>query len=93
VGTVEALFVEGRIYDVILVILGLEGVLLWWLWVRTGRGTRPSRLLPFLLSGGALVAAFRAESLGASWPWTAGFLACALGAHALELRDRWRTRA
>ncbi|SDF26254.1 MULTISPECIES: hypothetical protein [Thalassobaculum] len=90
---VEALFIDGRIYDLILLVLALEGGLLWWHWRRTGLGERPSRLLPFLLSGGALVAAFRASSLDAPWPWIAGFLACAFAAHALELHHRWRRRA
>ena len=89
---IEALFTEGRIYDVILVVLVLEGGFLWGRWRLTGQGPRPSRLLPFLLSGAALVAAFRAGSLDAPWPWIAAFLACAFAAHALELRDRMRVQ-
>ena len=89
---IETLFTGGRIYDVILIVLALEAAILWLVWLRTGHGPRPSRILPFLLSGAALVAAFRASSLDAPWPWVAGFLACALAAHGLELRGRWRTR-
>ena len=89
----EALFIDGRIYDLILIVLALEGVLLWAVWRRTGEGVPPARLLPFLLSGAALVAAFRASSLQAAWPWIAALLACAFAAHALELHHRWRRRA
>lgn len=86
----EALFIGGRIYDLILIVLALEAAFLWARWSRTGQGLPPSRLLPFLLSGAALVAAFRAASLEAAWPWVAGLLACAFAAHALELHHRWR---
>jgi hypothetical protein len=89
---VEALFVEGRIYDLILLVLALEGAFLWGRWRLTGQGPRPSRLIPFLLSGAALVAAARAASLEAAWPWIAGFLACAFAAHIVELHHRWRVR-
>ncbi len=84
------LFASGRVFDLVLAVLVIEAVALSALWFRAGRGLPPGDALPFLLSGGCLVAAFRATTLGAAWPWSAGFLALAFTVHLLELKGRWR---
>ncbi len=86
------LFATGRILDVVLVVLAVGGLALWLLWSRSGRGLPPGDVLPFLLSGACLTAAFRATTLGSAWQWSAGLLALAFGVHLFELAGRWRTR-
>lgn len=90
---IDALFTDGRIFDVVLITLLAEAVVLWAIWAWHRRGVRPGRILPFLLSGAALVAACRASILDAPWPVVAAFLALALCAHAFELYARWRSHA
>lgn len=90
--TIDAIFASGRIFDIVLIVLLAEAVALSALWFLTGRGVPPVQVLPFLLSGAALVAAFRASGLGAPWPVVGGFLALALCAHTFELFGRWRPR-
>ncbi|MCR9071149.1 MAG: hypothetical protein NXI18_05475 [Alphaproteobacteria bacterium] len=90
---IDALFASGRIFDIVLAVLLLEAVVLSTLWKLTGRGVPPARILPFLISGAALVAACRAWGLDAPWPVVGGFLTLALCAHAFELYGRWRPDA
>lgn len=87
---IDAIFASGRIFDIVLAVLLVEAVVLSAVWILTGRGVPPARILPFLLSGAALVAACRASGLEAPWPVVGGFLALALCAHAFELYGRWR---
>jgi len=88
--TIQSLFETGRIFDIVLATLAIEGVVLWLYNRRTGRGLAPPALVSFLLSGVFLVAAFRASTLGAAWVWTALFLTLAFAVHLAELRGRWR---
>lgn len=89
---IDELFASGRVFDIVLIVLLAEAVVLSALWFLTGRGVSPAQMLPFLVSGAALVAAFRAAGLGAPWPVVGGFLALALCAHTFELFGRWRPR-
>ncbi len=88
---IQSWFESGRIFDIVLAVLILEGLMLGGYWVWTRRGLAPMVLLPFLLSGGFLVAAFRAAMLDAAWLWSALFLTLAFAVHLLELKDRWLT--
>lgn len=79
------LFASGRIVDLILVLLVLEGLALvaWQRW--TGRGPQPGGLIANLLAGAMLLLALRGALTGAAWPWIALPLALALPAHFADL--------
>jgi hypothetical protein len=85
------LFASGRIIDLILVLLVVEGLALlaWQRWFR--QGPQPLDLLPNLVAGGLLLVALRAALTGAAWPWIALPLALALPAHLADL-SRLRRR-
>jgi len=84
------LFQSGRAADVILLVLLLEGIVLWFYHRRTGRGLPPGAVLPFLLAGAAFTLSLRAALTGAGWPLVALPLLGALGAHIWDLGARWR---
>lgn len=86
----QTLFETGRIFDIVLATLVVEGVVLWLYHRRTGRGLPGGAVVSFLLSGAFLVAGFRAPTLGLGWIWTALFLTLAFAVHLVELRERWR---
>lgn len=86
----SALFESGRIADLVLAVLVLEGLLLFLVRARTGAGPDPWALLPFLVAGGFLALALRAALVGASWSWLAAALVGAFLAHAVDLARRWR---
>ena len=81
------LFASGRIIDVILVLMLLEGLVLLVLFRRTGKGMAPLDYLVNALPGACLMLALRAALVGAGWVWVAGALLAALLMHWLEL---WR---
>jgi hypothetical protein len=83
-------FASGRVADLILFVLVLEGLALWLLHRRTGRGIALRAVLPFLLAGGAFALSLRAALTGADWPLVALPLAGALCAHLWDLAARWR---
>jgi hypothetical protein len=87
---VTELFATGRIVDLIVGLMVLEGVLLAAWHRRTGRGIAPAGLLPNLLAGVCLLLALRASLSGAGWGWIGVCLAAALAAHIADLRHRWR---
>jgi hypothetical protein len=84
------LFASGRLVDVVLALVALEGLALVVLHRATGRGPRPADLLANLLSGAFLLLALRSALVGAWWGWTALCLAAALLAHAADLLPRLR---
>jgi len=84
------LFQSGRVADLILMILLLEGLGLWYFHRRTGRGLPLEAVLPFLLAGAAFALSLRAALTGAGWPLVALPLLGALGAHLWDLAARWR---
>lgn len=84
------LFQSGRVADLILLVLLLEGVALWLFHRRTGRGLPLGAVLPFLLAGAAFALSLRAALTGAGWPMVALPLLGALGAHLWDLAARWR---
>lgn len=84
-------FASGHVVDLILLVLALEGLVLFVLHRRTGRGIAPAELLGFLLAGACLLLALRAALTGAAWQAVAGWLMLAGCAQAYDLwrRGRW----
>jgi len=85
-----ALFASGRVVDLILLVLALEGLALIAWHRRTGRGIAPPEVLSFLLAGACLLLALRAALTDAPWPVVALLLALAGVAQAWDLARRWR---
>jgi hypothetical protein len=83
-------FASGRVAELILLMLVLEGVALgaWHHW--TGRGIALRAILPFLLAGAAFALSLRAALTGAGWPLVALPLMGAFGAHLWDIAARWR---
>jgi hypothetical protein len=88
-----ALFESGRIVDLILAVVLLEGLVIYGYRRRLGRGLSPAQLLSLLLPGVCLLMALRAALDGAAWPWVALWLLAALVSHLADLRQRWRACA
>jgi hypothetical protein len=86
----EDLFRSGRIVDLILLLMALEGAGLLLLRRRLGRGMPPAEILAFLAAGAALMLALRAALVGAGWGWVALALAAGGAAHLAYLFLRWR---
>lgn len=84
------LFASGRVFDLILIGMGLEGAGLVLHYRATGRGVRPARLMPNLLSGMCLLLAMRAGVAGAWWGWVSLALLGALAFHLVDLGRAWR---
>lgn len=85
----ESLFSDGRVVDVILVLVALEACAVLGLRAATGRGPAPASFIANLLAGAFLLLASRGALAGASWMWMATSLAAALFAHILDLALRW----
>ena len=83
------LVASGRVLDLILAGMALEGLGLVAYHRVTGRGIAPRRLLPNLASGGLLLIAMRAALGGAWWGWVSACLLAALLAHLSDLRRAW----
>ena len=84
------LFASGRVLDLILLGMALEGLGLAAFRRATGRGVRPARLLPNLLSGMCLLLAMRASVGGAWWGWVSLALLGALAFHLVDLGRAWQ---
>jgi hypothetical protein len=82
-----ALFISGRIVDLVLAVLLLEIVALALWRMRRRRSARWPNLLAAALPGACLLLALRSALSGADWRWVAGFLALSFPAHLLDL---WR---
>lgn len=82
-------FSSGRIIDAIVLMVLLEGGLIWFRHRRTGRGLSLIRALPVLASGVLLLLAIKAALVQAPWPLVALPLTGALIAHLLDLQSRW----
>jgi hypothetical protein len=85
----QSLLASGRLIDLILLGTLLEFLLLLLWRRRTGRGLPAAELALNLAAGAALLLALRAALTGAGWTWIAAWLAAALLAHLLHLRQRW----
>lgn len=86
----DDLFASGRIVDLILALVVLEGLLL--LALRRMHGIPMLPLMGNLLAGGCLLLALRGALVDAAWPWIALALFGALLAHLVDLGGRWRIR-
>lgn len=87
----EWLFASGRVADLILLVLALEGMVLGVWWRRTGTGVPPRALLPFLAAGACFALALRVALTDGWWGWVAALLGGAFLAHLLDLVLRWRS--
>lgn len=84
----EALFASGRIVELILGLVVIEGIVLVALRARTGRGPALIPLTCNLAAGAGLMLALRASLVGAAWTGIAGWMLVALAAHVGEMA--WR---
>jgi hypothetical protein len=84
-----ALFMDGRVIDLILLLVAVEAIGLLLLRRATGRGLSPSALLANLAAGAFLLAALRCGLSGTGVAWVGLCLALALVAHLADLRARW----
>ncbi len=80
-----SLVASGRIVDLILLLVAAEAALVV---LGPDRFGPRAPLLAGLAAGAGLLLALRAGLSGAPWPWTAGALALAGGAHLAELALR-----
>lgn len=83
------LITSGRVFDVIAVLMAIEGVALL-LYARSGDTARTRAVLLSVGAGFFLVVAFRAFVSGAPVAWTGAFLTCALVVHVIDLEARLR---
>lgn len=86
----EGLFATGRIVDLILVLVIIEGALLIAVRAKTGRGPSPSQTAANLAAGASLMLAVRSALVAAHWSETALWLLVGLLAHLVDLAVRWR---
>jgi hypothetical protein len=89
----SAWFANGRIIDLILLLVLGEVMVLILIRKRTGMGLKPLDLILSLLAGVALLFALRAALRGLAWPVVALFLFLSLLAHLMDLSRRWWTAA
>lgn len=86
----DAFLTSGRIADVILALMIVEGVLLLWLWRARRIGLPPGELATTILSGACLLLALRGALTGAGALAVVAPLILALAAHLCDLWMRWR---
>ena len=86
----QELFANGRIIDLILLLMVVEAAVLALHNRRTGRGLPVRQVVTVLLAGGFLMLALRAALTGAAWSSVALFLGLGLLAHLADLAGRWR---
>ena len=84
------LFANGRLVDLILIVVLLEAIVLLLLWRYARRGITPGDLLPNLCAGAFLLLALRFALGGGGWMPACGCLAAAGGAHLIDVSRRWR---
>ena len=84
------LFANGRLIDLILIVVAIEAIVLVLAWRYARRGIAPGDLLPNLCAGALLLLALRATLAGGGWMMASGCLAAAGLAHVIDLSRRWR---
>lgn len=87
-----ALFTSGRIVDLILALMLVEGLALAAYHGLSGRGPAPLDVVANLGAGAALLLALRFALTGARWEVLAGTLAAAGVLHVADLARRFRGR-
>ncbi len=83
------LIASGRVLNLILLGMALEGAALTLLFRLRRQGVPPGALWPNLLSGMCLLLAMRAGLAGAWWGWISMPLLGALGFHVADLKRLW----
>ena len=86
----EALFASGRIVDIILVLMLVEGVALGLIYWQRGQGIPFAHVALNLAAGASLLLVAREALSGATWPVMAATLMLALVAHVLDVVQRWK---
>ena len=86
----EALFVGGRVIDLILALMAVEAVVLAVVHRVHGHGIAPVRLWPNLFAGACLMLALRASLTGAGATAIGSWLALGLVGHLVDLALRWQ---
>lgn len=84
------LFASGRIIDLILALVVIEGIILAVVHQRWRRGIPLRGVVANLAAGAALMIVVRLALTGAAWPLLALSLFVALLAHIWDLLMRWR---
>ena len=84
----EALFDNGVVVLIILVLVVIEATALALFHRKTGRGIPHLPLLANLVAGGCLMLAIRSALLDHPWTWTGLFMALALIAHLVDFGSR-----
>lgn len=79
---------SGRIADIALAVVVLEGLAMIFLKRLSGRGPGLLPVLPFLLAGACLLLAWRTAAAGLPWPLPSGLLAAAGIAHLVDFFRR-----
>lgn len=86
----SAWMASGRVLDVIMAAMLLEGLGFGLLFRLRRRGVTPGSLLPNLASGLCLLLAMRMGIAQAWWPFISLSLLGALAGHVVDLRRQWR---
>ena len=81
-------FASGRFLELILAGMAAEAAGLAWWHRRHGTGLAPNAVLPYLLSGMAMLLAWRLSIGGAWWGWISACLLTGGLLHLLDLRRR-----
>ncbi|MGA9600729.1 MAG: hypothetical protein WBS22_10865 [Methylocystis sp.] len=85
----SALFANGAIVDLILVLVLAEAIAVIAYRFTTGGGPEPIGFVCNLIAGAFLLFALRGALSGAQWIWLAACLSGAFVAHAADLLTRW----
>lgn len=88
--TLQDLFANGGIADIILALIIVECVVLLLVRAKLGRGPSPAAIIANLAAGAMLMLALRSVLVAAQWNETALWLLAALLAHLTDLALRWR---
>lgn len=88
----EALFASGRIVDLVVFVMAIEGLVLIGLSRATGRGLAVRDVVLLLVPGLCLMLALRAALAGSHWTVMAGWLLASLIAHLADVWNRWPRR-
>lgn len=83
----EALFASGRVIDLVIALIVLEGLVLRW-----GLQRPAAAPLPTLLAGIGLLLAWRLSLAGLHWGFAAAALSASGLAHACDILRLWRAR-
>jgi hypothetical protein len=84
------LFANGRLIDLVLIVVAVEAAVLLLVWRYAKRGIAPGDLLPNLCAGAFLLLALRVTIGGGGWMVACGCLAAAGLAHLIDVHRRWR---